>query len=65
MQEHSAPKALSNWNSPQLRRFGALAAVTAAGTGTVAELGYFYTQGAPTCARPNAKATAMGKHPCG
>lgn len=54
-----------SWATPQLKKFGALATMTAAGNGTIAELGYLYTKGAKSCANPNSMATSMVKHPCG
>lgn len=55
------------WRSPRLMNLGSLSAATRAGSGTIPEVNWYYTKGAPTCANPNAanKATCMLKYPCG
>lgn len=55
------------WQAPRLMNLGSLAATTRAGAGTIPETNWYYTKGAPTCAKPNAanKATCTKKHPCG
>lgn len=47
--------------------FGSLSTVTLAGSGTMAELNWFYVMGATTCVNGMAMnaATNMARYPCG